>query len=132
MKNLKPIQQKKRPVPIHFTSQAVRQELEKVFEKGHRKKADQSTENCFVSPAVITIKKDKPVEKALDSRKLNKACVKRKTAIPNMKELISKILAEITKKEGEIWMSKIDLDYAYGQAKLSKKFAKHCILNIRG
>ena len=34
--------------------------------------------------------------------------------MPNMEELISKISAEITKSDGDIWMSKIDLDYAYG------------------
>ena len=58
---------------------------------------------------------------ALDPRKLNEACVERKAAMPNMEELISKISAEITKSNGEICMSKIDLDYAYGQAKLSKE-----------
>ena len=29
-------------------------------------------------------------------------------------------------------MSKIDLDYAYGQAKLSKEAAKHCVFSIIG
>ena len=54
-------------------------------------------ENCFISPAVITLKKDKSLKIALDSRKLNEACVKRKAAMPNMEELISKISGEITK-----------------------------------
>ena len=49
--------------------------------------------------------------------------------MPNMEELISKISAKITNGEGEIWMSKIDLDYAYGQAKLAKEAAKHCVFN---
>ena len=77
-------------------------------------------------------KNDKSVETALDSRKLNEACVKRKAARPNMEEVISKISADITKNNGEIWMSKIDLDYAYGQAKLSEEAAKHCVLSIIG
>ena len=46
--------------------------------------------------------------------------------MPNMEELISKISAKITNGEGQIWMSKIDLDYAYGQARLSKEAARHC------
>ena len=50
--------------------------------------------------------------------------------MPNMEELISKILAKITESDGEIWMSKINLDYAYGQAKLSKKASKHCVFSI--
>ena len=52
--------------------------------------------------------------------------------MPNMEELVSKISAKITNGEGEIWMSKIDLDYAYGQAKLSKEAAKHCVFSIIG
>ena len=53
--------------------------------------------------------------------------------MPNMEELVNKISARITDGEGRIWMSKIDLDYAYGQAKLSKEAAKHCVFsNIGG
>ena len=128
-KDIKPIQQKWRPVPIHF-QKIVQEELEKLIEKGHLEKADKTTKNCFISPAVITIKKDKSVKKALDSKKLNEACVKRKAAMSNMEELISKFSAEITKNDGDIWMSKIDLDYAYGQAHLSEETAKHCVFSI--
>ena len=52
--------------------------------------------------------------------------------MPNMEELISKISAKITKNNGEIWMSKIDLDYAYGQAKLSPEASRHCVFSIIG
>ena len=48
--------------------------------------------------------------------------------MPNMEELISKITAKITKSNSEIWMSKIDLDYAYGQAKLSTEASRHSII----
>ena len=126
-KDVKPIQQKRRPVPIHF-QKIVREDLEKLIETGHLEKADNSTENCFISSAVITIEKEKSVKIALNSRKLNDACVK-KTAMPNLEELISKISAEITKSNGDIWMSKNDLDYAYGQAKLSEEAAEHCIFD---
>ena len=57
---------------------------------------------------------------------------KRKAAMSNMEELIRKISAEITRNNGKIWMSKIDLDYAYGQAKLTVKAAKHCVFPIIG
>ena len=116
-------------MPIHF-QKTVKKELEKLVESRHLEKADNTTENCFVSPAVITIKKDKSVKIALDSRKLNDACVKRKAARPNMEELLSKKSAEITRNNGEIWMSKIDLDYAYGQATLTVEAAKHCVFSI--
>ena len=52
--------------------------------------------------------------------------------MPNMEELISKVSAKITKSDDEIWMSKIDLDYAYGQAKLSKEASKLCVFSIIG
>ena len=100
-KDTKPIQQKGRPVPIHF-QKSVRGELEKLIKLGHLEKADETTENCFISPAVITVKKDKSVKSALDSRKLNEACIKRKAAMPNMEELVSKVSAKITDGEGEI------------------------------
>ena len=131
-KDAKPIQQKGRPVPIYLQN-SVQCELEKRIEKGHLEKADQTTENCFVSPAVITIEKNSLVKIALDSRKLkNVFCVKRKVTMPNMEELISKTSAEITKNNGEIWMSKIDLDYAYGQARLSKEASRHCVFSKVG
>ena len=130
-KDAKPVQQKGRQVPIHF-QKIVKKELEKLIEKRHLEKADKTTENCFVSPAVITIKKVKSVKIAVDSRKLNESCIKRKATMPNMEERISQISAKITQNNGEIWMSKIDLDYAYGQAKLSAETSRHCVLSIIG
>ena len=79
----KPIQQKRRPVPIHFRS-TLRCELAKLIEKGHLEEADETTHNCSVSPAVITIKKDKSIEIALDSRKLIETFGKRKATMTNM------------------------------------------------
>ena len=105
----------------------MKKELEKLIEKGHLEKADKTTENCFVSPAVITIKETKSVKIALDSRKLNESCIKRKATMPKTEDLISQISAEITQNNGEIWMPKIDLDYAYGQAKLSAEASRHCV-----
>ena len=52
--------------------------------------------------------------------------------MPNIEELTIKISAKITKGEREIWMTKIDLEYAYGQAKLSKEAAKHSVFSIIG
>ena len=51
-KDVKPIQQKARPVPIHFQN-TVRKELEKLIERGHLEKEGWRTENGFVSPAVV-------------------------------------------------------------------------------
>ena len=43
-KDIKPIQQKGRQVPIHFQKNG-REELEKLIESGHIEKADETTEN---------------------------------------------------------------------------------------
>ena len=89
---------------------------------GHIEKAENIDENCFVSPAVITIKKGKSAKIALDSRKLNEITIKRKAQMPNMEELLSRIPRKIADGlADEIWISKFDYDYAYGQLKLSKK-----------
>ena len=58
------IQQKGRPIPIYLQP-AVEQEIEKLKDQGHIEKAHNIDETCFVSPAVITIKKDKSVKTAL-------------------------------------------------------------------
>ena len=83
------IQQKGRPIPTIHLQQPVEKEIEKLIKQGQNEKANNNEENCFVSPAVITVKKNKSVKFALDSRKLNKITVKRKTQMPNMEELKS-------------------------------------------
>ena len=105
---------------MHF-QKTVKHELEKLIEQGHLEKADKTTENCFISSAVITIKKDKSVKIALDSRKINEACVKKKAAIPNMEEIISKISAETTKNNGEIICQKLTWIMLMGRQNYSKK-----------
>ena len=62
------IQQKGRPIPIHL-QQSVEKEIEKLIKQGHIEKANNIDEICFLSPAVITVKKDKSVKIALDSTK---------------------------------------------------------------
>ena len=46
-------------------------EIETLTKQGHIEKANNNDENCSVSTAVITTKKDKSVKIALDTRKLN-------------------------------------------------------------
>ena len=62
------IQQIGRPIPIHLQP-AVDKEIEKLRKKGHIERATNINENCFVSPAVITVKKDRTVKITLDSLK---------------------------------------------------------------
>ena len=76
------IQQTGRPIPIHLQP-AVETEIEKLKSQGLMEKAKNFRESCFVSPAGITIKKDKSVTFALESRNLNGITVKRKAQMPN-------------------------------------------------
>ena len=79
-------------------------------------------ENSFLSPAMITIKKDKSVKIASDSNKLNEITMQRKAQMPNMEELKSKISRKVADGPADgNWISKFELDYAYGQLNLSKR-----------
>ena len=71
------IQQKRRPIPIHL-QQSVEKEINKLMKQGYIGKGKKNIdENCFVSPGVITVKKDKSIKIALDSRKLNEITIRR-------------------------------------------------------
>ena len=126
------IQQKARPIPIHLQDQ-VALDLKRLIKHGYLERATENTEDCFVIPAVITVKKDKSIKIALDSRKLNEITIKRKAQMPNMEELISRISRKIYEgKEGEILATKIDFDYAYGQIKLDENTKNLCIFTVTG
>ena len=126
------IQQNGRPIPIHL-QQSVGKEIEKIIRQGHIEQANNIDENCFVSQAVISVKKDKPIKIALDSRKLNEITVKRKAQMPNVEELITQISRKIADGPAdEIWISKFDLDYAYGQLLLSREARNLCIFAVTG
>ena len=62
-------------------------------------RATEINEDCFVSPAVITVKNDRSTKIAFDSRKLNEATIKRKAQMPNMEELISRISRKISEEK---------------------------------
>ena len=91
------IQHKGRPIPTHLQYQ-VADEVKTVVKERVSGKATEITEDCFVSPAMITVKKDKSGKIALDSRKLNEVTIKRKAQMPNMEELISRISRKIPRR----------------------------------
>ena len=76
-----PTQHKGRPVPLHLLER-VEQELEKLIEDKQIMRLEKCSDEYFISPVVITVKKDKSVKIALDSKKLNDAIHKK---IPNAK-----------------------------------------------
>ena len=127
-----PVKQKGRPTPLHL-QEDVGRELEKLIKAGHFEKINNVDEDCFVSPVVITVKNDKSVKIALDSRKLNDSCIKRRPHMPKMEELINHFSVEISRDRTlQLFISKIDLDSAYGQVKLSEETSQQCVFAITG
>ena len=125
-----PFEEEARPVPLHL--QEERRELEKLIKTGHLEKINDVNEDCFVSSVVISVKSDKSVKIALDSRKLNDSCIKKRPHMPNMEEL-NQISVEITRDlTVQLFISKIDLDYAYGQMKLYEKTSQQCVFAKTG
>ena len=124
------MKQKARPIPLHL-QEDIGKEFQRLMKTGHLEKLKHVDEDCFVSPVVIMVKSDKSVKIALDSRKLNDSCIKIRPHMLNMEELLNQISVEITKdRTNELMISKIDLDYAYGQMNLSKETSRQCVFAI--
>ena len=123
-----PVKQKARPIPPHL-QEDVWKELERLVKTGHLEKVKHVDEDSFVSLVVITVKNDKSVKIALDSRKLNDSCTKIRPHMPNMEELLNQISVEITRdRTKDLMISKIDLDYASNEI-IKKNKPTMCICN---
>ena len=72
---LKPTQLK--GIPLHLLD-SVKTELNRLKSEGHIKKLENCDEDIFISPIVITCKKDKSIKLALDSKFINKQTYKNK------------------------------------------------------
>ena len=93
-KTLKSIQLKGTRVPLHiFVS--VKTELTRLKNEGHNKKLENCDKDCFISPVVITCKKDKSVKMALDSKIINRQIYKNKYQMPSIHELVDNVAAQI-------------------------------------
>ena len=90
------VKQKAGPVYLHQQEDVGRQ-LEKLIRTGHLKKINDVDEDCFESPGVITVKSDKSVKMAIDSRKLSDSFIEMRPQLPNMEELLNQISVEITR-----------------------------------
>ena len=131
-KNLVPVQQKGRRVPVTL-QEKVDKEIDKLLTQGHIEKLKECSDRYFVSPIVITVKKDGSVKLALESRELNKQVHKNKYQMPNIEELVDTIGQLISeKKQGEVYFTTMDLTYAYGQLPLSEETSVHCNFSLVG
>ena len=68
---------------------------------------------------------------ALDSRKLNETTVTGTAEMPNIVELIARRSRKSADGPAdETWISKFDLDYAYGQLILSREARNICMFAV--
>ena len=67
-------------------------------------------EDRFISPIVITCKKDKPIKLALDSQFINKQIYKNKYQMPNIHKLVDDLASQVSHDSaGEVWFTNLDL-----------------------
>ena len=110
-------------------------ELDKLIQDKQIYKLEKCPDDLFVSPVVITVKKDNSLKIALDSKKLNKAIQKNKYQMQSIDHLLDAVALYITQRQdspGTFWFSNIDLKYAYSQIPLHNSIAKHCNFSILG
>ena len=120
-----------RRVPIDLQPRLTA-ELERLQTEGHIEKLFSCSDEHFISPIVITVKKDQSIKLALDSKVLNKAIHKNKYQMPNIEMLIDTISQHLahTQNGQQAYFTSLDLKYAYSQLKPHHDTAKHCSFNI--
>ena len=130
-KNFQARHQKGRRIPINLQDK-VNTELRKLLAEKHIIKLSSCPDNYFISPIVVTVKKDQTIKLALDSKILNKAIHKNKYQMPNIDTLIESISQQISApaSQNTTYFSTIDLKYAYSQLNLDVNTANHCNFNI--
>ena len=109
------------------------EELNKLIDQRHIIKLDKRSDKQFISPIVLTVKKDRTVKLALDSKKINKFIHKNKYQMPNIDLLLDNI-AQVVKsdKTKPTLFSKLDLRYAYSQIPLDRKTREQCNFSLVG
>ena len=101
-------QQMGRKIPIRM-QKTVDSEIKRLLKEGHIERVDEIKDHVFSQPTVITVKKDRSVKIALDTRALNKAIVNDKYQMPNSENLMEIIAERLDNSNGEAWYSSVDL-----------------------
>ena len=126
------IQQKGRRIPVHL-QERVEGEFNKLMDQNHVINLDECSDRQFISPIVITVKKDQTVKLASNSQNINKFIHKNKYQMPNIDLLLDNI-AEVVKSEKskQTQFSTLDLRYAYSQIPLDKTTREQCNFSLIG
>ena len=129
-----PTQHKGRRVPLHL-AEKIEMELQKLIDDNQNICLEKCPDNLFISLVVITVKKEKTLKMALDSKELNKAIHKNKYQVQSIDHITDSLGMHISANklnEGPCWLSKIDLNYAYSQIILDESISEHYNFNILG
>ena len=123
---LVPIQEKRRRVPVHIQDK-VGVEIQNLIQDGHVVKLNKRTSEHFISPIVITAKKDGSVKLAMDEKPMIDQIHKNQYQMPNLLELLDSAAQIITSdKIGDVWLTSLDLKYAFSQIPLSDEVSRRC------
>ena len=118
--DIHPYQHKGRRVPLDLTDK-VDKEIRHFLDTKQIIKLDKCSDKVFVSPIVITVKLDKSIKLALDSKLRNDAIEKNKyqmQSIDDLMDLLAKYISDNKNKPGNFLFSKKDLKQAYSQSLL--------------
>ena len=96
--NYTPSQHKGRRVPLHLLDK-VEFEVKKLIDDGQIIKLEKCPDDLFISPVVVTVKKDKSVKIALDSKKLNDAIHKNEYQMQSLDHLIDSVAVHISERK---------------------------------
>ena len=120
-----PTHQKGRRVPINLQP-LVSTELKKLLGEEHIIKLNSCFDKSFISPIVITVKRD------LDSKILNKSMHKNKYQMPNIDHLIATTQHNLNTNASHeaAYFSMLYLKYANSQLKLNPETSRHCNFKI--
>ena len=132
--NFTPSQHKGRRVPLHLVER-VEQELEKLVQDKQITTLEKCSDEYLINPVVITVKRNKSVKIALDSKELNDAIHKNKYQLQSIDHLIdaeANYVSERSTEQGIFYLSKTDIKYEYSQIPLDPQLQKHWNFNIRG
>ena len=114
--DLQPRHQKGRRIPLNLQDK-VNSELKKLLVGKHIIKPSCCPDKYFISPIVVTVRKDQSIKLALDSKILNKVIHKNKYQMPNIDTLIESISQQISVPSPKdlTYFSTLYLKYAYSQ-----------------
>ena len=130
----KTLQQRGRRIPIHI-QEKVEHEIRSSIDQSHIIRLEKCSDQQFISPIVITVKKDGSIKLAMDSKQINKSIHKNKYQMPNIDVLLDNIAQSAhkgTNKPGLTYFSTIDLRYAYSQLPLDASTRTLCNFSIIG